>query len=227
MEFKNYFLFIMNLGIVYPLFYDSMQLYKLGIKGYFSDFWNYTDFLFIWGGFINIAQQYQSNSNNFNNKLVQIIIILLAIIKTFFFLRVIQSMSKIVTMLQKVMYDLRIFIIFYMIVVFLFSLVFCVLGIGNSRTQGQFRDYVRSLPPGSSYPESEYMYIGMFWGNIIYVLRASVGDFNFDAAMYLTPSENQVFWFVWMIVLLLTMIVFLNFIISDIGASYAKYGEVL
>ena len=123
------------------------------------------------------------------------------------------------------MYDLRIFLIFYTIVVFLFSLVFCVLGIGNPQIHGQFQHFVSSLPEDEPYPYSEYTFIGMFWGNIIYVLRASVGDFNFDAAMYLESKENYIFWFVWIIVLLLTMIIFLNFIISDIGASYSKYSE--
>lgn len=136
-------------------------------------------------------------------------------------------MSQIVTMLQKVMFDLRIFIIFYMIVVFLFSLIFCVLGIGNPLIVGEFRDFVDALPEGEAYPYSEYSYIGMFWGNIIYVLRASVGDFNFDAAMFMTEYENFIFWVVWIIVLMLMMIIFLNFVISDIGASYSKYSEVL
>ena len=136
-------------------------------------------------------------------------------------------MSQIVTMLQRVMYDLRIFIIFYMIVIFLFSLVFCVIGSGNKEIPGVFKDMVDGLEIDEGYPNSEYSFIGMFWGNIIYTLRASVGDFNFDAAMYLSENENYMFWFVWMFVLLLTMIIFLNFIISDIGASYAKYSEQL
>lgn len=98
-DFKYFYLFIMNLGIMYPLVYDSVQLYKLGRENYFSEFWNYTDFFFIWTGFVNIFAQYFRDSHNFANKTLQIIVILLAIIKTFFFLRVIQQMSSIVTML--------------------------------------------------------------------------------------------------------------------------------
>lgn len=52
------YLAIMSCGIVYPLFYDTIQLCKLGLSEYFSEFWNYTDFAFIWLGFLNIFLQY-------------------------------------------------------------------------------------------------------------------------------------------------------------------------
>lgn len=55
---KPLYLSIMLLGIIYPLVYDTIQLYKLGYKEYFSEFWNYTDFAFIWLGFLNIVMQY-------------------------------------------------------------------------------------------------------------------------------------------------------------------------
>ena len=55
---KPLYLGIMFFGIIYPLVYDSIQLYKLGYKGYFSEFWNYTDFAFIWLGLLNILMQY-------------------------------------------------------------------------------------------------------------------------------------------------------------------------
>ena len=69
-QFKTYYLFIMNLGILYPLVYDTIQMKKLGIRNYFSEFWNYTDFFFIWTGFVNIFTQYMSDSHNFGNKVL-------------------------------------------------------------------------------------------------------------------------------------------------------------
>ena len=56
-EDKNYYLTIMSLGIIYPLVYDSIQLKRLGYKVYFSEFWNCSDFAFIWLGFFNIFVQ--------------------------------------------------------------------------------------------------------------------------------------------------------------------------
>lgn len=69
-------------------------------------------------------------------------------------------------------------------------------------------------------PNQEYKNSGMFFGNLIYVFRTSVGNFDFDSSTYLTPSENKLFWFMWILVTMLTMIIFLNFIISEIGAKY-------
>lgn len=58
------YLGIMSCGIVYPMVYDTIQLFKLGIKEYFSEFWNYTDFAFIWLGFLNIVVQYLEGADD-------------------------------------------------------------------------------------------------------------------------------------------------------------------
>ena len=57
--------------------------------------------------------------------------ILMITLKTFFFLRMFSSLTPIVVMLQNVIYDLRIFLFFYTIMLFFFSLLFAVLGMGN------------------------------------------------------------------------------------------------
>lgn len=62
-----------------------------------------------------------------------VIIILLLITKTFFFLRIFPDLTPIVVMITNVIYDLRIFMYVYMIMLFLFSLTFLVIGLGISR----------------------------------------------------------------------------------------------
>jgi multisubunit Na+/H+ antiporter MnhE subunit len=47
-----------------------------------------------------------------------------------------------------------------------------------------------------------------------------LGDFDFDAANFLTPAENHLYWAIWLMIVLLTCIVFLNFIIAEASASY-------
>lgn len=194
------YLAIMSCGIVYPLVYDTIQLCKLGIKDYFSEFWNYTDFFFIWLGFLNIVLQYfddagadghfdekeSSGVMHLIDKTVMIMVILLAIVKTFFYLRVFESLSYIVTMLKNVIYDLRVFLIFYFMVIFLFGLIFSVLGVGNMNAPGDYKE-LRDDPPDTYYdiPYEEYDQVGMFVGNIIYVMRASIGDFDFGASEFL------------------------------------------
>jgi hypothetical protein len=60
------------------------------------------------------------------------IIVILLVVKTFFFLRIFRNFTPIVIMLKNVMYDLRIFLLFYTILLFIFSLLFNVLGVGLS-----------------------------------------------------------------------------------------------
>lgn len=118
-----------------------------------------------------------------------IVVILLAIIKTFFYLRVFENLSYIVTMLKHVIYDLRVFLIFYFFMVYLFSLVFSVLGVGNMLVPGEYKD-LRDDPPDTFYdiPNEEYDKVGMVVGNMIFVMRASIGDFDFGSSEYLTPG---------------------------------------
>lgn len=60
------------------------------------------------------------------------------------------------------------------------------------------------------------------------VLRISLGDFDdFGEVVYLEPMESSIYWFVWILIVVLTCIVFLNFIIAEVSASYEKVKERL
>jgi hypothetical protein len=113
------------------MIYDGTQLYQSGFRNYFASFWNYTDFLFIWTGVASIVLQNIYDPFDVRCKLLMIVTIFCAIFKTFFFLRIFSSLSYIVTMITNVIFDLRIFGLFYAILVYLFSLMFGVLGVGN------------------------------------------------------------------------------------------------
>ena len=74
------------------------------------------------------------------------VIFLQQIYKTFFFLRIFDTLSYIVTMINKVVFDLRVFVLFYMIMITLFSMIFAVLGVGNAHVDGDFKEFVDNLP---------------------------------------------------------------------------------
>jgi hypothetical protein len=141
------------------------------------------------------------------SRILNIITILLAITRTFGFLRIYEDLSPIVTMLKNVVYDLRIFLLFYTILVFGFSLPFCILGLGNFRVPGGFKDHfvpdygfdeLREveriedvIEEGEEYPGMEYQHIGMFCGYIMQTLRLSMGDGQaIDASIFLDKNEN-------------------------------------
>ena len=50
----------------------------------------------------------------------------------------------------------------------------------------------------------------------------SMGDFGFDAANMLSDPLNGIYWAVWLIIVVVTNIIFLNFIIAEACSSYEK-----
>jgi hypothetical protein len=92
--------------------------------------------------------------------------------------------------------------------------------------KGGFQDFyndeveAQGIDPPTGVPLEEYHKINMLLGYIFTTLRLSLGDYDFSAANYLTVAENHLYWILWFMVLVLTNIVFLNFIIAEASASY-------
>lgn len=180
--------------------------------------WNYSDFIYIWSSMFNIGIQNLLSPFATLARYNMILVIFMLLLKTFFFLRIFESLSYIVTMMVCVIYDLRIFLLFYGILTLLFSLIIGILGIGNFAQDSEFS---RSEDPDEmEYFGREYKTIGLFAGNIMQTLRISMGDYDFEGADYLTPGENRIYWICWFLIVVVTCIVFLNFIIAEASTSY-------
>ena len=61
---------------------------------------------------------------------MMIFVTFLMLIKTFFFLRVFRELSQVVTMMKQVSYDLRVFMFFYFILIWMCTLVFNIIEVG-------------------------------------------------------------------------------------------------
>jgi len=218
---------ILAVGIFYPTLYHFTKISKDGVKAYFGELKNYVDIFYIYSSIANIVLQNLYDPENLVCKLIMIFIILLAVLKTFHYLRIFGDLSPIVTMLTNVMIDLRIFMMFYIILIVLFSLLLGILGIGNKHIKGGFKDKYGTASVSDGYPGSEYENVGLYLGNILTVLRMSMGDFGFDSAYLLAPTENTIYWIVWAIIVVVTCIIFLNFIIAEASASYEKVASDL
>ena len=130
-------------------------------------------------------------------------------------------MSYIVTMIRKVFYDLRIFMFFYFILILMFSAILSILKVGNYELSNDpDTRHIRDNPLG--YPNQEYKHLPYLFANIFTVTRISLGDFDFDASTKLDDFENIVFWFVWFAIVMMTCIIFLNFIIAEVSSSYEE-----
>ena len=228
-EFRSnpYAIFLL-LGILYPFVYEGFQAYNMGFLEYFTDFHNYFDIFYILGSVAMSLLHIIFDPFQFISKVVMIFTILLSIVRTFKLMKIFSAFSPIVTMLSNVVYDLRIFLFFYIILTALFSLLFGVLGVGNRRINSNFYDVFgkeKDNEPedeeGGDYPGVEFKHVGKLFGYFLETLRISTGDFTIiDSSIYLTETENIIFWLCWTIVVGVCCIIFLNFIIAEASASY-------
>lgn len=220
-------------GVVYPSLYEARRVYKSGFSKYLSSFAHISDMIYILGGFTNVMLQKFGNPFHISSKVCLTLILMQQLKKTFFFLRLFDNLSYLVTMLNTVLYDLRVFLLFYFILVGLFSMIFSVLGTANEKIEGSFKKHYDRIQLAADpntitlYTGSEYKMIGKIMGNFFTTLRLSLGDFDFDASTFMQTRENFLYWVVWFIMVIMTCIVFLNFIIAEASASYSTVKDRL
>jgi hypothetical protein len=162
-------------------------------------------------------------------------LVLVVMLRTFSIMRIFDALTPLVIMLTNVLWDLRVFLFFFAIIIFKFSLVMCVLGIGNVNIPGKFRDDFKDYDfkqpfdeCGGTMPGIEYHTIGLFFGNIVQVLRLSIGDFAvIDLITYLDVAGLAIFWLIWALAVLIQSVIFLNIIVAEASSSYAKVTESL
>lgn len=195
----------MQIALFYSLYHDMFQLCKQGFSDYFSDKWNYLDVVYIILGYVNIQLQYSTKTWALESKLCFIAVVLLCLVKTFFYMRIIMSYSYIVTMIVNVIADLRVFLLFFTILILMFSAIFDVIAKSNA---------------------PEYDKVGPFLGNFLLTLRLSLGNFDFgvltDDKYELNTLQHWLFWIVWVIMVLFSSLIFLNFIIAEVSNSYSN-----
>ena len=108
---------VLFFGIFYPAFYDFHQLYRLGITNYFADLGNYSDCIYIWGSIMNVFLQNILGPYHILCRIIMCVIVIQVLLKSFFFLRVFPVLTPVIVMLKTVIYDLRIFMLFYIILI--------------------------------------------------------------------------------------------------------------
>ena len=86
----------------------------------------------------------------------------LILIKTFFYMRVFREMSQMVAMIRQVITDLRVFMIFYFILIWMCSLIFNIIDLGNNENTTRLR---RDMTKAKKvYPGMEYAKLPLFLG---------------------------------------------------------------
>ena len=68
----------------------------------------------------------------------------------------------------------------------------------------------------------------MFIGQFFWTFRVSLGDFDLFSGISEFPDYLAwFFWFVWLLAVIISNIIFLNFIIAEASASYSHVAEQL
>jgi len=204
----------------------------MGPRAYFADLMNVVSIFYIGGSIANAVVQNSWDPFDFKAKFLMIMILLVQIPFTFSYLKIFQSFSKIVTMLKDVVRDLQVFLFFFTVLLVMLAMTFAVLGLGNENFEGKFQKYFdKELSKAASeddvviYHGSEYKIIGKWMGYVLTLLRISLGDFAFESSQYLEEEENYMFWLLWLLMVFITCIIFLNFIIAETGKSYTEVDE--
>jgi len=188
--------------LLYPIYYDGLQLFKQGMS-YFKHGQNYIDIMHIFIGYLNITFQMSVNGTwNIWSKILMIIVILTCLIKTLIFMKIFTNFSYIVTMIINVVFDLKIFLVFFFILIIMFSMAFNVIAKNEA---------------------PEYKKIGYLAGNLFTTFRLALGDFDFSMIedKHLT-KQHILFWITWLIMVIFSSLIFLNFIIAEVSSSYNK-----
>lgn len=162
-------------------------------------------------------------------RLTSFMVTVFALCKTFYFMRVIEGFSYLVKMLEQVVKDLRGFLIFYMILMWTANVALAIIQLGNFEGDERMRLYrggKQAFRP-LNYPGLEYQHMPKFLRQLIGSIRISLADFDYDESTHLHPTENYMYWGVWLTIVLMTNIVFLNFIIAEVSASYNKVRDKL
>ena len=75
---------------------------------------------------------------------------------------------------------------------------------------------------------ADYKTIGLHFGEFMWTLRMSMGDFSaIGESTSLQMPENIVFWLLWGLTVIVTCVIFLNFIVAEACASYSAVVETL
>lgn len=203
-EANHYLLAALGVLLLYPVYNDGSRVWSIGFA-YFVSIANYIDVLQIALGYTSIVQQYYEAPVAFFAKLVMILTVVTSLLKQFFYMRVLESFSYIVTMMQNVIRDLVVFLVFFAILVFMFSLIFDVIAKNDA---------------------PEYHNVSPFFANILTTMRLALGDFDFGILSNpdrpLNSKQHILFWLVWCLMVAASSLVFLNFIIAEVSNSYGK-----
>ena len=112
-----------------PLAYEIAQVRASGLAEHLTELENYGDLAFIVIGIGNPLYQYWVSAHDFVAKVLAIAVIVLTAFRSLKYLRLSRSFSPIVTMMIKVVVQLKAFLLFFFILLAFVSLLVGIAGV--------------------------------------------------------------------------------------------------
>lgn len=229
-EYRYKMLVGMLCCVIYPTCHELAQLYMTGAD-YFDDAWNLGDFFYIALSITNCLVQFFHGSLHISSRCLMLLVIFMLTLKTFFYMRMFPQLTPIVVMLSRVIYDLKEFTLVFMIQIIMLSQLFSILQLGvglegqDSGKSGKRKKMIEAML--NNEVGQEYKFTGLWIGQMLWTLRASIGDFSvIDASPFIENSwENHIFWACFFFVVFSSCVVLLNFIVAEASQSYAAVSE--
>ena len=153
--------------------------------------------------------------------------ILMATIETLLFLKVIESFTPVVTMMISVIGNLWDFMVFYFICLLFLGIVFPVFGLDKNEEYHKARTKAKSSGDGRGFAGYEYQELFEILKYFVMVLRISVGDYDFGYLSTLDLEMTLIFWILWIIIVVATSVIMLNFVIAKACDCYQAVADRL
>ena len=172
----------------------------------------YIDLFFIIACLLTVIFQLNMDPQDFIPKLVLLVQLGLAIFKAFKYLKIISIYSPLVTLIQRVIYGMRFFLLIFFINIVIFTQTIKIMEI--------------------DLPAKPYKFVGFQVGYTIEGMKLSlrkntvIKSFKHDVEE-INRAKTIVFWIVWIIVIFVQAIIFLKFIKAEAKANYVKVKKVL
>lgn len=221
----------MGLFLIYPFFYESVQLRLAGFIDYFSDPGNYGDLLNIFGGVTHIVIANREGPHHIDSRLTLLLALLASTYKLLMLLRVFSDMAPVVAILRQSIWDLRYFMLILVVIAFMIGLTAAVLGLDNIDRPGsslyeEFHGMTLEEAVDEDVPNPEFIKIHSVWAYFLVVFNVGTGNFVMSASLtHLEVPMQRFFWILWLFAVILISIVFLNFVVAKAMASHAEATE--
>jgi len=184
------------------LFIYELVDFKENFDIYLSDVWNFNDLLVFFSYLAFFILAYVDEDSLYALKSLQMVVTITSFIKLCFLIRIFTKLAFLVRMLVNVFYDLRYFLIFFLIVLGMFTILIHII----VEETGDEYDGIKPI------------------AFFVLALRQSVGDY--DSSTLIEGSDFKILvWILWFLIIIVGNIVFMNFIIAVVSESYENCME--